>query len=92
MYPDIVFGAIASSGVTHAAIENWEYMDIIRTAAEPECSKHLVSSILAIDHILALPHLRKPLKKLFGLEDLEYDDDFAAMLSVGTRYNYFDCN
>lgn len=82
LYPDIVFGAIASSGVTHATIENWEYMDIIRGAAEPECSEHLVSSIAVIDRVLAIPHLRLALKSLFGLGDLVHDDDFAAVISV----------
>ncbi len=82
LYPDIVFGAIASSGVTHAALENWEYMDIIRAAAEPECSKHLVTSISVIDGLLAVPRLREALKGLFGLAELEHDDDFASVLEV----------
>ncbi|KAI5119050.1 hypothetical protein M0805_005916 [Coniferiporia weirii] len=82
LYPELVFGAIASSGVTHASLELWEYMDIIRRAADPQCSKHLVTSIAAIDHVLLyMPRLRKPLKALFGLADLQHDDDFASLLS-----------
>ncbi|KIJ27686.1 hypothetical protein M422DRAFT_71572 [Sphaerobolus stellatus SS14] len=31
-YPNLVYGAIASSGVTHAAVNLWEYYDVIRNA------------------------------------------------------------
>lgn len=66
-------------------MENWEYMEIIRKAANPECSRHLEMSILAIDHILLdLPLLRKPLKALFGVAELEHDDDFASLIEVST--------
>lgn len=85
-----MFGAIASSGVTHAALENWGYDEIIRRAADPECSRHLETSISAIDAIfLNAPHLRKPLKALFGLADLEYDDDFASLLEVSGHFRSF---
>ncbi|KAF8895639.1 serine carboxypeptidase S28-domain-containing protein [Infundibulicybe gibba] len=80
LYPDLVYGAIASSGVTHAAIENWEYMDIIRTAADPKCSAHLVNSIRVIDAILAEGKLTHVLKSLFGLSGLESNQDFASVL------------
>jgi hypothetical protein len=81
LYPDIVFGAIASSAVTHATTYNWEYMDIIRTAAPKECSDRLVSSIAHVDTLLALPWFRGPLKRLFGLGGLTHDDDFVSTLS-----------
>ncbi|KAL5501476.1 MGSCP1 [Sanghuangporus vaninii] len=82
LYPDLVFGAIASSGVTHAALELWEYMDVIRRAADPGCSRRLETSINVIDNILLnVPRLRRPLKALFGLAGLEHDDDFADVLS-----------
>lgn len=81
LYPDIVFGAIASSAVTHATIDNWEYMDIIRTAAPKECSDRLVSSVARVDNFLARPWFRRPLKRLFGLGGLTHDDDFVSTLS-----------
>lgn len=81
LYPDIVFGAIASSAVTHATIDNWEYMDIIRTAASKECSDRLVSSIARVDNLLARPWFRGPLRRLFGLGGLTHDDDFVSTLS-----------
>ncbi|CDO77131.1 hypothetical protein BN946_scf184657.g6 [Trametes cinnabarina] len=80
LYPDIVYGAIASSGVTHASIENWEYMDIIRRAADPKCSHHLQSSIEIIDALLDVPVARIPLKALFGLAALKHDEDFVSLL------------
>ncbi|PSR83862.1 hypothetical protein PHLCEN_2v5571 [Hermanssonia centrifuga] len=80
LYPDLVFGAIASSAVTHASIENWEYMEIIRNAADPKCSAHLEKSIKTIDSLLAVPRLKRQLKGLFGLADLEHDEDFASLI------------
>ncbi|THH30673.1 hypothetical protein EUX98_g3527 [Antrodiella citrinella] len=80
LYPDLVYGAIASSGVTHASIINWEYAEIIRKAADPKCSKHLEKSIKAIDHLLETG-LRTPLKQLFGLGELQHDEDFVALLA-----------
>jgi hypothetical protein len=71
-------------GVTHASLQNWQYMDIIRNAADPKCSNHLVNSISTIDDILCnSPSLvKRQLKNLFGLADLEHDEDFASVLEV----------
>jgi len=80
LYPDLVFGSIASSGVTHAALSNWEYFDVIRKAANPTCSRHLEKSVEYIDLVLATKILAKPLKSLFGLEEL-HDDDFTTAIS-----------
>ena len=74
--------------MTHASIENWEYMEIIRQAADPKCSAHLESSVQAIDSILTRGNdpinkaLKRRLKGLFGLADLEHDDDFVALVEV----------
>ncbi|KAF8214964.1 serine carboxypeptidase S28-domain-containing protein [Mycena galopus ATCC 62051] len=81
LYPDLVYGAIASSGVTHAAIINWEYMEIIRNASDPVCSGHLENSIKTIDTLLSNRRLAGPLKSLFGLSDLRHNDDFASVIS-----------
>lgn len=80
LYPDIVFGAIASSGVVHATINNWEYMDIIRTAATPICSSLIQSSIAQIDMLIVNPVSRSPLKALFGLQGIRHDDDFVSVV------------
>ncbi|KAI0632354.1 peptidase S28 [Trametes polyzona] len=86
LYPDLVYGAIASSGVTHAALELWEYFDVIRRAADPKCSQHLETSIQIIDALLDVPVTRAPLKALFGLAKLRHDDDFASVLSSPLGY------
>ncbi|KAJ7758085.1 serine carboxypeptidase S28-domain-containing protein [Mycena maculata] len=80
LYPDLVYGAIASSGVTHASILNWEYMEIIRNAADPICSGHLENSIKTIDGILENGRFKGTLKRLFGLQDLRHDEDFASVI------------
>ncbi|KAL0945264.1 hypothetical protein HGRIS_000775 [Hohenbuehelia grisea] len=80
LYPDLVYGAIASSGVTHAALSNWEYMDIIGRAADQQCMLHLVKSIETIDAILNLGRLSGPLKRLFGLNGLAHDEDFVSVI------------
>ena len=101
LYPDLVYGAIASSGtysnlpafvdlkmteacsaVTHAALSNWEYMEVIRQAADPKCSSHLEKSIVTIDTLLNFPQSAHGLKALFGLKDLQHDEDFASLLEV----------
>jgi hypothetical protein len=65
-------------------LEDWEYMDIIREAADPKCSNHLVNSISNIDNIISSypSFLKRQLKNLFGLGDLEHDEDFASVLEV----------
>ena len=68
--------------VTHAALTNWEYMDVIRLAADPKCSSNLVSSITTIDSLLKIGTLRGQLKKLFGLGGLASDQDFVSVLTV----------
>lgn len=57
-------------------------MEIIRNAADPTCSSHLVKSIDIIDAVLLTGIFKKQLKGLFGLADLTHDDDFASLISV----------
>lgn len=68
--------------MTHAVLTSWEYMDVIRLAADPKCSSNLVNSITTIDRLLKFSRLRLPLKKLFGLGGLESDQDFVSVLTV----------
>ncbi|KAK1227719.1 Serine carboxypeptidase S28 [Marasmius sp. AFHP31] len=82
LYPELVFGAIASSGVTHAALSNWEYMDVIRLAANATCSRNLVGSVNRIDAILEQGGSQsKTLKAQFGITTLTHDDDFASLIT-----------
>lgn len=57
-------------------------MDVIRIYADPRCSSHLVNSIRAIDYILDARVFTHHLKALFGLEGLQHDVDFVAVLEV----------
>lgn len=67
--------------MTHAAIENWEYFDIIREATEPQCSQVLQESVSKIDLLLGVPFLAKRVKSLFGLSELE-NVDFASAITA----------
>jgi hypothetical protein len=110
LYPEIVYGAIASSGeelplhvvrggslilhsskaVTHAFIEYWEYMDTIRISADQSCMARLESAISHIDAILATGNrfAIRTLKSLFGVQDLEHDEDFASLISVRSSHQF----
>lgn len=72
--------------MTHASIENWEYMEIIRNAADPKCSAHLETSIETIDRLLSVPPLRNRVKSLFGVAGLEHDEDFVSLIEVAITY------
>ena len=75
------------TAVTHAAIENWEYMEIIRQAADPKCAQHLEKSIQIIDHLLSVPFLNRRVKALFGVADLEHDEDFVSLIEVSAVWS-----
>jgi hypothetical protein len=61
-------------------------MEIIRKAADPKCSSHLENSISSIDAILAIPRMSIMLKGLFGLANLQHDEDFVSVLEVSLCY------
>jgi hypothetical protein len=83
-WPNIVYGAIASSAVTHAQIDYWEYFDAIRQWAPEKCMRVMEETIEAIDEaidVLEPIGLRKKFQGLFGLEGLEHVDDFGQVLA-----------
>ncbi|GJJ10727.1 hypothetical protein Clacol_004954 [Clathrus columnatus] len=79
VYPDLVYGAIASSAVTHATVSLWQYGDVIRTAT-PECSGAVVKAINVINQALDKPDLNHQLKAMFGLNGTT-DGDFSAAIT-----------
>jgi hypothetical protein len=89
LYPDLVYGAIASSAVTHAQIEFPEYNEIIRNAAPGHCASHVVNAVNLVDRALSSKRLNTPIKRLFGLEELTEDVEFATVISVGA--NMYSC-
>lgn len=66
----------------HATLENWQYNDVIRRAADPECAEYLEKATEFIDDVLFNGISRRRLKDLFGLADLRHDDDFASLITV----------
>ncbi|KAF5377966.1 hypothetical protein D9615_006701 [Tricholomella constricta] len=82
LYPELVYGSIASSAVVHAELTNWKYMEVIRLAADPICSSHLENSISIIDEILDHRLFVRHLKALFGVKDLQHDEDFVSLIEA----------
>ncbi|KAI0762442.1 peptidase S28 [Fomes fomentarius] len=82
LYPDLVYGAISSSGVTHATVVDWRYFDIIRQYAPADCVAQVVTTIDEVDRLLlGTNETRDAIKKVFGLNGISYDPDFASLLS-----------
>ncbi|EIW65216.1 peptidase S28 [Trametes versicolor FP-101664 SS1] len=83
LYPDLVFGAIASSGVVHATLDDWRYFDIIRQSAPAACITQVERTIDEVDRLITSPNAktRLAIKSVFGLQNVTYDPDFASLLS-----------
>ena len=82
LYPDLVFGAISSSGVVHATLDDWYYFDIIRQYAPADCMTRLVEAIDEVDSYLANNATREAIKDVFSLGNVTFDADFASALTV----------
>ena len=82
LYPDLVFGAISSSGVVHATLDDWYYFDIIRRYAPADCMARLVEAIDEVDYYLANNATREAIKDVFSLGNVTFDADFASALTV----------
>lgn len=84
VYPETFWGAIASSAVTEAIVDYWEYYEAARWYAPGDCATitqkltHIIDNVLLGDDGDA----SKRLKNLFGLGALE-DDDFANAITRG---------
>ncbi|WVR08970.1 hypothetical protein IAU60_006029 [Kwoniella sp. DSM 27419] len=86
-YPDLVWGAIASSAVTHAQVDFPQYYDPIQRFAPPECISALQEAVTLIDDLLDRPEpIPTLLKGVFGLEQLQGNDDFADVISSPLGY------
>ena len=57
-------------------------MEVIRRAADLKCSGNIQLTVEIVDSLLVNPITRRPIKALFGLADLEHDEDFVSLLEV----------
>lgn len=86
-YPDLVWGAIGSGGVTHASVDYSAYFDPIMKYGDQRCIRALEQSVHDVDYILRCGgNGAKSLKTLFGLQELEDDDFGSAISSVNGKY------
>jgi hypothetical protein len=79
-YPNLVFAAVPSSAPVEMSYNYYQYFDPIRKYGPEHCINAVRSVVLYVDHILFSPFNKEnkfALKKIFGAQDLEHDDDFA---------------
>ena len=83
VYPDTFWGAIASSGVTVAIYDYWEYFEPIRTTAPPDCVHATQTFIGILDSILTSNNTAsvKQLKNAFGFGSVSNNQDFANIFT-----------
>ena len=72
-YPDVYWGTIASSGVTEAIYDYWEYYEPIRIYGPPACVAATQKLVNILDTVFMKNNtvLADQIKVLFGLEELE---------------------
>lgn len=77
-YPDVFWGAIASSGVTEAIWDYWQYYSIHAEFAPKKCVSTVQKLTNVVDNILSKHKDTIPqLKAAFNLANVTHDDDFA---------------
>ncbi|KAG0144050.1 hypothetical protein CROQUDRAFT_660484 [Cronartium quercuum f. sp. fusiforme G11] len=83
LYPDLIWGSLASSAVVHAQVDFWQYYEPIRLHAPQHCIKPLIAITKAIDHVLMSGNRETVgmLKELFGLANVTDDRDFVNTLA-----------
>lgn len=86
IYPETFWGAIASSAVTEAIVDYWEYFEAARLFAPGNCAEMTQKLTHVIDTILKGNdrNTAMRLKGAFRLRELE-DDAFAAAVSLGIK-------
>ncbi|WFD30936.1 hypothetical protein MSPP1_001962 [Malassezia sp. CBS 17886] len=91
-YPDLIHGAVCSSGVVAATVEMPEYFYPIARGSDPACIQGIQRAVAAVDRVIAPdpPHgshqtrvnasAAAAVLRLFGAETLALDD-FANLLA-----------
>jgi hypothetical protein len=83
-YPETFWGGIASSGVTVAIYDYWQYFEPIRQYGPPDCIKNTQLLIDMVDKILLGKNNTanvQQLKSAFGLGNITDNRDFANQLT-----------
>ena len=89
LYPDVYWGAIASSGVPEAIYDYWQYYEAARLYGPSECVRATQKLTHVVDNILigkADTDYVARLKRAFGMEALSRSDDFAFTISTGISW------
>ncbi|KAI8374891.1 serine carboxypeptidase S28-domain-containing protein [Blakeslea trispora] len=78
-YPHLVFAAVPSSAPVQMSYNYYQYFDPIIKYGPKHCIEAIRSAVLYVDHVLFSPfkEQKDALKKRFGAEGLQHDDDFA---------------
>ncbi|GAA6014384.1 hypothetical protein JCM10207_005443 [Rhodosporidiobolus poonsookiae] len=84
LFPDVFWGAIASSAVTTAVVDYWQYYEPIRQNGPELCISRLINHTALIDSLLSLksPLVTSSLKSFFGLGNVTSDADFVNALTI----------
>ncbi|KAJ3493752.1 hypothetical protein NLG97_g4530 [Lecanicillium saksenae] len=82
LYPDAFWGAISSSGVTHAIDDYWAFAEATRLFAPGNCGSFLVKATKVIDTALFSDDSGKgaTVKQLFGYDASDNDGSFASRI------------
>ncbi|KAI8369234.1 serine carboxypeptidase S28-domain-containing protein [Radiomyces spectabilis] len=78
-YPDLVFAAVASSAPVELRYNFYQYFQAVQQYAPRHCVHAIQMVMQYVDHILYGPFEsgKRRLRRRFGVEELEHDDDFA---------------
>ncbi|GAA5844809.1 hypothetical protein JCM11251_002284 [Rhodosporidiobolus azoricus] len=84
LFPDVFWGGVASSAVTTAIVDYWQYYEPIRLNGPPKCISRLINHTSLIDSLLTLnsPFVTSSLKSFFGLPNVTLDEDFVNALAL----------
>lgn len=93
-FPDMVVGALSSSGPVQARALFEEYDRHVATVAGPDCAKRIRSVVADIESQLGNPARLKEIKTMFGAQDVTDTVDFlyvvADMAAVAIQYGNTD--
>lgn len=86
IYPDVYYGAIASSAVIEVIYNFYQYYDAPRIFGPSDCitaTQHFVTFLdnLLLGKVDNSPDLPQRLKNVFDLGEFTYDDDFAYVVT-----------